>query len=95
MFLYELALELGVRSTSLLDRAHALGMNIDTTAQLTPQQVEQLREVYGKGRSQAVTPPPDVLAQMEALWSVRPGEYAVRVPDLDHEEFLVVARRPA
>lgn len=66
MFLYELALELGVRSTALLDRAHALGMNIDTTAQLTPEQVEQLREVYGKGRAQAVTPPPEVLAQMEA-----------------------------
>jgi len=33
--------------------------------------------------------------EVEDLWSVRPGEYAARVPDLDHEEFLVVARRPA
>jgi SAM-dependent methyltransferase len=32
--------------------------------------------------------------EVEHLWSVRPGEYAERAPDLDHEEFLVVARRP-
>lgn len=32
---------------------------------------------------------------LEALWSVRPGEYGPNPPDLDHEEFLVVARRPA
>jgi SAM-dependent methyltransferase len=31
---------------------------------------------------------------VEDLWSVRPGEYDRRPPDLDHEEFLVVARRP-
>ncbi len=30
----------------------------------------------------------------ESLWSVRPGEYAVRAPDIDHEEFLVIACRP-
>jgi SAM-dependent methyltransferase len=28
------------------------------------------------------------------LWSVTPGEYARRVPDLDHPEFLMVALRP-
>lgn len=50
MFLYELALELDVRSTALLDRAHAMGMNVDTTAELTPEQVEQLRAAYGRGR---------------------------------------------
>ncbi len=32
--------------------------------------------------------------EVEQLWSVRPGEYARAVPDLDHEEFLLVARRP-
>jgi SAM-dependent methyltransferase len=32
---------------------------------------------------------------VSGLWSVRPGEYAERSPDIDHEEFLVVARRPA
>lgn len=32
---------------------------------------------------------------VEHLWSVRPGEYARNVADLDHEEFLLVARRPA
>lgn len=30
----------------------------------------------------------------EAVWAVRPGEYARRPPDLDHEEYLLVARRP-
>ena len=28
------------------------------------------------------------------LWSVEPGDYARRPPDLDHPEFLVLARRP-
>lgn len=28
------------------------------------------------------------------LWSVTPGDYAPRVPDLDHPEFLLVALRP-
>ncbi|NLD78302.1 MAG: hypothetical protein GX643_16740 [Acidimicrobiales bacterium] len=69
MYLYELALELGVRSTALLDRAHALGMNVDTTAQLTPEQVEQLREVYGRGRARQATPQPEVLTQMDAQGS--------------------------
>ncbi len=29
--------------------------------------------------------------QVTALWSVRPGEYARRDPDLDHQEFLLTA----
>jgi SAM-dependent methyltransferase len=32
---------------------------------------------------------------VDHLWSVRPGEYGPNPPDLDHEEFLVVAHRPA
>jgi len=32
--------------------------------------------------------------ELEGLWSVRPGEYAANRPDIDHEEFLVLARRP-
>jgi SAM-dependent methyltransferase len=32
--------------------------------------------------------------QVRDLWSVTPGEYARRVPDLDHPEFLMVAVRP-
>lgn len=28
-----------------------------------------------------------------ALWSVRPGKYAANPPDLDHEEFLLIADR--
>ncbi len=31
---------------------------------------------------------------VEAVWAVRPGEYAPNAPDLEHEEFLLVARRP-
>lgn len=30
----------------------------------------------------------------EHVWSVSPGEYARRKPDLDHFEFLLVARKP-
>lgn len=31
--------------------------------------------------------------EVVGLWSVTPGDYAERPPDLDHPEFLVVARR--
>lgn len=31
--------------------------------------------------------------RVEHLWSVAPGDYAARPPGLDHQEFLVVARR--
>lgn len=30
----------------------------------------------------------------EHVWSVDPGDYARRTPDLDHAEFLLVARKP-
>ena len=30
----------------------------------------------------------------DAIWSVTPGDYAARPPDLDHPEFLLVGRRP-
>jgi SAM-dependent methyltransferase len=33
--------------------------------------------------------------EVRDLWSVTPGEYARRAPDLDHPEFLMVALRPA
>ncbi len=32
--------------------------------------------------------------EVEAVWSVEPGDYARRRPDLDHAEFLLVARKP-
>lgn len=32
--------------------------------------------------------------EVDAVWSVTPGEYAPNPPDLDHPEFLVLARRP-
>ena len=31
--------------------------------------------------------------EVDHLWSVRPGEYGAHPPDLEHEEFLVVAHR--
>ena len=31
--------------------------------------------------------------RVDGLWSVRPGDYARREPDLDHEEWLLVATR--
>ena len=31
---------------------------------------------------------------IEHLWSVEPGSYAEREPDLEHPELLVVARKP-
>jgi len=31
--------------------------------------------------------------ELEHLWAVTPGAYAARPPDLDHPEFLVIARR--
>jgi SAM-dependent methyltransferase len=33
-------------------------------------------------------------AQVDALWSVAPGDYGRHPPDLDHPEWLVVFRRP-
>jgi SAM-dependent methyltransferase len=30
----------------------------------------------------------------EAIWSVEPGDFVRRAPDLDHPEYLLVARRP-
>ena len=47
MMLYELALELGVRSTVLLDRAQAMGMDVSATGPLTAEQVQELRSAYG------------------------------------------------
>ncbi len=37
----------------------------------------------------------DAGLEVEQLWSVTPGAYARRAPDLDHPEFLLVARRPS
>ncbi len=31
--------------------------------------------------------------ELGGLWAVEPGDYARRPPDLDHPEFLVMARR--
>jgi SAM-dependent methyltransferase len=32
--------------------------------------------------------------EVEAIWSVEPGQYARRTPDIDHAEFLLLARKP-
>lgn len=44
MFLYELALQLGVRSTDLVERARSLGMNVGPSTFLAPAQVTALRD---------------------------------------------------
>ena len=33
--------------------------------------------------------------EVQHVWSVRPGAYGRREPDLDREELLLVARRPS
>jgi SAM-dependent methyltransferase len=43
------------------------------------------RELRGMARAAGLEP--------EAVWAVTPGGYAARRPDLDHEEFLLVARK--
>lgn len=50
MFLYELALHLGVRSTDLVAYARQLGMDVGPSSYLTPEQVQYL--------ASAVAPPP-------------------------------------
>lgn len=71
MLLYELALELGVRSTVLMDRAHAMGINVSSTDPLTPDQVARLREAYGKARptspAQVAAPTDEVLGAKRPL----------------------------
>ncbi len=32
--------------------------------------------------------------EIDSLWAVTPGEYAPNAPDLEHPEFLLIARRP-
>ncbi|HJP16628.1 MAG TPA: class I SAM-dependent methyltransferase [Acidimicrobiales bacterium] len=32
--------------------------------------------------------------EVEEIWSVNPGDYKKRVPDLDHSEYLLIAHRP-
>jgi hypothetical protein len=75
VLLYELALELGVRSTALLDRAQALGMDVTATAPLTAEQVAELRAAYGKQRptpavAETVAPVVDPAARSFSTGSV-------------------------
>ena len=32
--------------------------------------------------------------KVEDIWSVDPGDYTKRIPDLDHTEYLLIAHRP-
>lgn len=56
MFLYELALQLDVRSSDLVDQARALGIDAGPSTFLTPEQVQQLRTGVSPSAS-AVAPP--------------------------------------
>lgn len=59
MFLYELALQLGARSTDLVERARSMGMDVGPSSFLTPEQVSALRHgVAPPGVSAPTAPPP-------------------------------------
>jgi hypothetical protein len=69
-----------VERTVVRDEAGVeLAADLATTC-FTPRELRLLAERAGLG--------------VEALWSVTPGSYARRPPDVEHPEFLLVARRP-
>lgn len=67
MFLYELAIELGQRSTDVVDVAAQLGLGeLGPGSPLEPHQVEALRARLGHGYAPAVAPPPPVGSYAQA-----------------------------
>lgn len=72
------------------------GVNHEVTTLRTPEGTETARDLW----TTCFTPRElRLLAarsglEVEAVWSVTPGEYAARVPEIDRPEFLLVARRP-
>lgn len=75
----------------------AAGVNHERTVLRSPEGAEATHDLW----TTCFTPRElRLLAQraglaVRDLWSVTPGEYARRAPDLDHPEFLMVAYRPA
>jgi len=67
--------------TSVKDAAgHDLEADLHTTG-FTPRELRLLAGAAG--------------LEVVAVWSVEPGDYARRAPDIDHPEFLLVARKPS
>ena len=67
-------------TTSVLDEdGRALEVELATTC-YTPRELRLLAVAAG--------------LEVEHVWSVEPGAFAARPPDLDHAEFLLVARTP-
>lgn len=73
------------------------GVNHERTTLRTPEGTETIRDLW----TTCFTPRElRLLAarsglEVDAVWSVTPGEYAARVPEIDRPEFLLLARRPA
>jgi SAM-dependent methyltransferase len=90
--------------------AHFVVRHLESTDTFDPatgvnHEVSELRTVAGERRSfdlwtTCFTPPELRLLcsaaglEVHAMWSVTPGDYARRPPDLDHPEWLVLARLP-
>ena len=86
MFLYELALQLGLRSTDLVERARGLGIDVGPSSYLTPEQVQRLAggppgpppspgASVGPGQpGMPMTPPPPgaPTAAPASMWSTAP-----------------------
>ena len=72
------------------------GVNHEVTTLRTPEGAETTRDLW----TTCFTPRElRLLAarsglEVEAVWSVTPGEYAARAPEIDRPEFLLLARRP-
>ena len=77
---FDAATGVNVEQTTLRDETgKEIPFELDTTC-FTPRELRLLCAAAG--------------LEVEALWSTTPGAYARNAPDLDHPEFLVVARRP-
>ncbi|MDQ3107830.1 MAG: methyltransferase domain-containing protein [Actinomycetota bacterium] len=77
---FDAATGLNVEQTTLKNSAgDEIPFELDTTC-FTPRELRLLARAAG--------------LDVEHVWSTTPGAYARNPPDLDHPEFLVVARRP-
>jgi SAM-dependent methyltransferase len=76
---FDAATGVNVEQTTLRDETGAeIPFELDTTC-FTPRELRLLCAAAG--------------LEVEHLWSTTPGRYAPNPPDLDHPEFLVIARR--
>ena len=77
---FDAATGVNVEQTTLKDeQGNEVPFELDTTC-FTPRELRLLCARAG--------------VEVEHLWSTSPGQYAPNPPDLDHPEFLLLARRP-